>query len=172
MIASCSGSQNKAAVDECKECETELSDVASTSENTVGDYLCTVAEKASIESIHLEGADPPKATKNFRVPARFKMRITQEKDKKWEFRLVELPYEGADRDPTEWHTRNSVLHSPYVGNGERFSATEKDTEGFFIFGRTVHTNDDGAYSFYHTGFEWPGGVDTNLSVRWGRCKQI
>ena len=44
-------------------------------------------------------------------------------------------------------------------------------EGFFVLGPTVHSGVDGDLSFYHSGFEWAGGEDRFLSIRWGRCKK-
>ena len=172
MFASCIYSGNQASENECEECETAVAEIKITSENIVGDYLCTVAEKASIESLHLEGAGPPKAFIDDTLPTRFKIRISLNKSTEHEFRLIELPYYHADRDPTEWHTSNSILHSTYIGNEGSFLSTEKNAEAFFVFEKTVHISDDGAYQFYHAGFEWRGSEDTNLSARWGRCKQI
>jgi hypothetical protein len=138
----------------------------------VGEYLCTVAEKASIESLHLEGAGPPTAVVDDRLPTRFRLGISEGKGANaQELRLVELPYEGADRDPTEWHTANTVLHSAYVGDGRSFISTERDAEDFFVLGPTVHSSVDGDLAFYHSGFEWAGGEDAFLSIRWGRCKK-
>lgn len=139
----------------------------SAKETIADEYICTVAEKASIASIHLEGAGPPKAMVDDRLPTRFKIRITGEGE---QFRLEEIPYGGTDRDPMEWHTGNSILHSSYMGDGNNFSATGGDKEAFFVIGPTIHTSKDGVISFYHSGFEWAGGEDTNLSIRWGRCK--
>ena len=138
----------------------------------VGRYLCTVAEKASIESLHLEDAGPPTAVSQRNVATRFRIEISKQEDGQSDkLSLVELNYDGPDRDPTEWQTRNSVLHSSYVGNGSGFQSTDAEFEGFFVLGPTVHSNADGDLAFYHSGFEWAGGEDTYLSIRWGRCKK-
>ena len=137
-------------------------------ERVDGDYLCTVAEKASITSIHLEDADPPFAGVDDQLPTRFRMRITQEDEGDYSYRMIEIPYDGDDRDPRTWHTENSILHSAYLGNGIEFSAIEG--QSFLSIHPTVHDNSDGDISFYHAGFEYPGGEDTELSVRWGRCR--
>ena len=135
-----------------------------------GTYLCTVAEKAGLSERHLEGAGPPRAI-NYPSPmTRFRMRISPIDHKKMHFSLVEIAYDGADRDDAEWHTDNSVLHGEYRGDGNSFTA-RKD-QAFFAFGKTRHKNGDGDYEFYHAGFEYPGGEDTKLSVRWGRCKKV
>lgn len=136
----------------------------------IGEYLCTVAEKASIERLHLEGSGPPAASIDTRASTRFKVRISQIDERT--MRLTELPYDGADRDRIEWHTQNSVIHQTYSGDGKSFSSTEKDAEAFFVIGSTVHSNPDGNLEFYHSGFEWAGGEDTSLSIRWGRCKNL
>ena len=87
------------------------------------------------------------------------------------FRLLEIQYDGPDRDDSVWHTENSVLHGEYRGDGNLFVAF-KD-QAFFSFGKaTAHKNSDGDFEFYHSGFEYPGGEDTKLSVRWGRCKKV
>ena len=135
----------------------------------VGDYLCTVAEKASIEGNHTEYSPPPKAVIEDRLPTRFRIRIANEE--RQGLRVIELPYQGADRDGTEWHTENSVIHSPYSWNGTSFSSTEKGSEAFFVLGPTVHSSDDGNLAFHHSGFEWAGGEDNFLSIRWGRCRK-
>jgi hypothetical protein len=89
------------------------------------------------------------------------MRITGEGQG---FTAIETPYSGADRDPCEWHTANSVLHSAYVSeDGQDFVATE---DRAFL---RITVLRDGALRFYHSGFDYPGGEDTNLSVRWGTC---
>ena len=139
----------------------------------VGRYLCTVAEKASIESSHLDEAGSPAAVSQRNVATRFKIEISERDDGQSDkLSLVELPYDGPDRDPTEWQTRNSVLHSSYVERGSGFQSTDVEAEGFFVLGPTVHSNADGDFAFYHSGFEWAGGEDTYLSIRWGRCKKI
>lgn len=135
-----------------------------------GDYICTVTEKASIASIHLEDAGPPKAIVDDQLPTRFKLRIARSGQFGDKFRLIEVPYNGDDRDLTDWHTTNSVLHGPYVGNGKSFLGTGDNANAFFVLGPTIHSNDDGVLAFYHSGFEWAGGEDTKLSIRWGRCK--
>ena len=96
------------------------------------------------------------------------MRISRDGTDKTQFRMVELPYLESDRNPVDWHTQNSVLHSPYVGNGIEFSALED--QAFVSFHKTVYKNEDGDMSFYHAGFAWAGGEDSFLLARWGRCK--
>ena len=151
--------------------ETEQASLLNT--KTVGEYLCTVAEKASIESNHTEGAGPPAAVAYDTPATRFRIGISKvQSGGQQRLQLDELPFDGAGRDTTDWHTPNSVLHAPYLGDGQSFHATEEDAEAFFVLGGpTVHSNADGNLSFYHSGFEWAGGEDTYLSVRWGRCKK-
>ena len=146
------------------------SSMAAAKYDNSGTYLCTVSERAGIASIHLEGAGPPRAIKVDGPPTRFKMQISPINLKEFQFRLVELPYDGEDRDQAEWQDENSVLHSEYHGDGNSFAALED--QAFFSFGKTDHKNSDGDYEFYHAGFESPGGEDTNLSIRWGRCKKL
>ena len=144
--------------------------VATAKYDNSGTYLCTVSEKAGIASQHREGAGPPFAMKYDPPLTRFKMQITPVNVKEFRFRLAELHYEGEDRDGAEWHTENSVLHGEYQGDGNSFTAS-KD-QAFFAFGKTDHKNSDGDFEFYHAGFEYPGGEDTKLSTRWGRCKKL
>lgn len=134
-----------------------------------GEYLCTVAEKTSISQTHLEDSPPPAAVIDSSLPTRFPIAISVEGD--GDYRLVELPYSGSDRDPYEWHSEMSVIHGEYRGNGESFRSTVTGEEAFFVIGRTVHANRDGDLVFYHSGFEWAGGEDLSLSSRWGRCSK-
>jgi hypothetical protein len=127
----------------------------------VRDYVCTVEQKAGIGAVHLEGAGAPEAFIATETPTRFAMRITGEGQ---HFTAIETPYSGADRDRYEWHTSNTVLHSAYESDdGQDFVAVE---DRAFL---RVTAMTDGSLRFYHAGFEYPGGEDTNLSVRWGLC---
>jgi len=125
------------------------------------DYVCTVEQKAGIGAVHLEGAGAPEAFIATETPTRFAMQITGEGQ---HFVAIETPYSGADRDRYEWHTSNTVLHSAYESDdGQDFVAVE---DRAFL---RITTMTDGSLRFYHSGFEYPGGEDTNLSVRWGVC---
>ena len=125
------------------------------------DYVCTVEQKAGIGAVHLEGAGAPEAFIAAETPTRFSMRITGEGQ---HFVAVETPYSGEGRDRYEWHTSNTVLHSAYDSDdGRDFVAVE---DRAFL---RLTTMPDGSLRFYHSGFEYPGGEDTNLSVRWGTC---
>jgi hypothetical protein len=135
----------------------------------VGVYLCTVLEKAGIRGIHLEGAGPPAAFGGKSAPKRFKVQISPNRNRAKPYRIVEIGYDGSDRDQAEWEDENSVLHSRYLGNGNDFYAV--DGPAFLTLYRTLPGNADGDIGFYHSGFEHPGGEDTNLSVRWGRCRK-
>ena len=135
-----------------------------------GDYICTISENVGIASAHTEGSGPPKAFTDSLTPWRFKMRITREAEDKSQYRMIELPYTSPDRNVYEWHTENSVLHSPYIGDGVEFAALED--QAFVSFHKTIHENEDGDMSFYHAGFAWAGGEDSRLLARWGRCKMV
>ena len=173
FLITLSGCEISSATNTGNEAEASEAQTASPiNPETVGEYLCTVAEKASIESIHLEGSGPPSAVAERNLTTRFRIDISKVQiGGQQRLRLDELPFDGANRDSIEWHTANSVLHSSYLGDGESFHTAQKDTEGFFVLGPTVHSSADGDLSFYHSGFEWAGGEDTRLSVRWGRCKR-
>ncbi|MES2001985.1 MAG: hypothetical protein V4444_06720 [Pseudomonadota bacterium] len=84
--------------------------------------------------------------------------------------MIEIAYEGPDRDRAEWEDKNSVLHSAYFGNGTDFYAA--DRPAFMTLYRTRPGHSDGDIAFYHSGFEYPGGEDENLAVRWGRCRKL
>ena len=134
----------------------------------LGDYLCTTVVRAGVTSVHLERAGPPSAFASDDAPTRFKMRITPNNDTAKPFRVVEIPYEGADRDPYEWQDENSVLHDTYYGDEGTFR-----TVGLPAFLDLYGANPghpDGDIEFYHAGYELPGGEDTQLAVRWGRCR--
>lgn len=137
-------------------------------QDIVGDYLCTISENAGIASAHTEDSGPPKSFSKNTTLWKFKLRISRDAKDETKYRMIEIPYLGADRNPTDWHTPNSVLHSPYVGNGVEFTALED--QAFVSFHKTIHKNEDGDMSFYHAGFAWAGGEDSFLLARWGRCK--
>jgi len=136
--------------------------------NPAGVYLCTVASKAGLARLHLEGAGPPSAFATDGPATKFKVRITPESKRRKRYRLVEIAYDGPDRDEAEWEDENTVLHSRYVGDGVLFHAI--DGPDFFEMARAAHQ--DGNIEFYHAGFEHPGGEETNLSVRWGQCRKV
>lgn len=143
-----------------------VSGTAFAKENVAGEYLCTVLEKAGIASIHLEGSGPPQAFIAEETPTRFKMKIAPSVVSADRFTAVELYYDGADRDQRDWHTANSILHSEYSGDGHNFDA--KDDQAFLSF----YGSESFGYKFYHAGFEYPGGEDVTLSVRWGGCDKL
>lgn len=129
---------------------------------TLRDYICAVEQKAGIGAAHLEGSGTPQAFVSRETPTRFGMRITREEGRG--SHAAETSYAGPDRDPYEWQTANSVLHGAYSSDdGENFVATEDQA---FL---RILTARNGTLRFYHAGFEYPGGEDTNLSVRWGTC---
>jgi hypothetical protein len=139
----------------------------------IGEYLCTVARRAALERIHVEDAGPPEATTEplfgSRPPTRFRIGISRGEGAT--LHLTELRYAGTDRDQTEWHTPNSVIHSRYSGSGGSFTSAPEDPEAFFVLGSPVGSHADGNREFYHSGFAWAGGEDSVVSVRWGRCKK-
>ena len=131
----------------------------------VGTYLCSTEQRAYLASDHREGADTPRAAVNESRPTTFKMQIVTDATGPTRFRAVELPYEGADRDRAEWQDEKSVLHGIYVGTDGVFRPVNSTA---FL---TVKANQAGDLAFYHAGFELPGGEDTQLAIRWGRCKK-
>ncbi len=139
-------------------------------QDITGDYICTMTEHAGVASSHMEGSGQPKAFHDSSLAWKFKLRVGRDEKNRSKYRMIELPYSGLDREPTDWHTDNSVLHSPYVGNGIEFSALQG--QAFVSFHKTVHESEDGDMSFYHSGFAWAGGEDSFLLTRWGRCKLI
>ncbi|MEJ0058207.1 MAG: hypothetical protein WDM79_00760 [Terricaulis sp.] len=134
--------------------------VASAQAVGAGTYLCTTEQRASIGTTHLEGAGPPEASAS--TPRyRFRLHVTEHAGS---YRVVEVPYEGPDQSPFQWEDDNSTLHSAYVGDGRAFHS--EDGPGFLNF------NSDAwgpALQFHHAGYEYAGGEDRQLSVRWGRC---
>lgn len=134
-------------------------------EDRVGDeYLCSVREKAGIATLHHEDAPPPKAFTD-RATKRFALRLSEPTGGDKRFLIIEIAYEGPDRDKREYQTPNALLHSKYVGDGRNFTAVED--QGFL---RLIPINDT-RFEFYHSGFEYPGGEDADLSVRWGACER-
>lgn len=131
-----------------------------------GTYMCMAAHKAGIGRTHLEGDPGPQAFVGA-AGNRFRIEVVAERDGHI---VRELPYDGPDRDPSEWHTRNSVLHSDYYGeDGEDDTISAVQDQGFLRFGYVDRAS--GALWFYHAGFEYPGGEDTNLSIRYGTCER-
>ncbi|MBD3770741.1 MAG: hypothetical protein IE925_11385 [Rhodobacterales bacterium] len=132
---------------------------------TSSDYACEVRQKAGIAGIHIEGSGNPKSFVDTELPTRFRLRMTATANDKG-YILSEQPYEGPDRDRREYQTENTLLHSTYSGDGTDFRSDED--LGFMRLGKRL----DGTLWFYHSGFEYPGGADTDLSARWGLCNQI
>ncbi len=137
-----------------------LTGVASAQAVRVGSYLCSVEQLAGVGSVHLEGAGPPDAFTSVEV-YRFRIVVTQQRD---QFRIEEAPYDGPDRSMAQWEDDNSTLHGAYVGDGRAFK--EVEGSGFLNFGRDRWGRD---LQFYHAGFQYAGGEDESLAVRWGRC---
>ncbi|MCA8906280.1 MAG: hypothetical protein H6847_13010 [Hyphomonas sp.] len=128
---------------------------------TPGDYLCEVKQKAGIRSYHLENSGPPEAYVDSEVPTRFLIRVA-EAGGSGGLSVSELPYDGDLRDQHLWQTDSTVLHGTYHGDGFDFRS---DEDALF----TISSRPDGVAPFYHMGFEYLGGEDTFLSVRWGTC---
>jgi hypothetical protein len=128
-----------------------------------GTYLCTMEQRAGIGSTHLEGAGPPEAFSHAEH-YRFRISVSAVRDTS-QLRLVEAPYNGSDRSNYEWEDENSTLHSAYIGDGRAFTAEGRP--GFMNFARDRWGD---ALQFYHAGYEYAGGEDESLSVRWGRCR--
>ena len=126
-----------------------------------GSYLCTVEQMAAIGSTHLQGAGPPEVFTDSEV-YRFRLRVTTEGDGR--LRIVEAPYDGPDRSRYQWEDANSTLHSAYIGDGQAFEA--EDGPGFLNFRRDRWGD---GLQFYHSGFQYGGGEDESVAVRWGRC---
>jgi hypothetical protein len=79
-------------------------------------------------------------------------------------RIVEAPYDGPQRSMAQWEDDNSTLHAAYVGDGRAFKAEEGT--GFLNFGRDRWGE---GLQFFHSGFQYAGGEDESVAVRWGRC---
>lgn len=127
-----------------------------------GLYLCTVEQTAQIGSSHVEGAGPPTVSVNA-TPYQFRLRASTEADGR--LRIVEAPFDGESRSRFQWEDENSTLHAPYVGDGFLFGAS--GAPGFLRFSGDRWGN---ALQFYHSGFQYGGGEDESLAVRWGRCE--
>lgn len=127
----------------------------------VGAYLCSVHQMTAIGSTHLEGAGPPVVFSDSEL-YHFRILVTADPDGR--LRVVETPYDGPSRSMYQWEDANSTLHSPYVGDGREFRA--EDAPGFLTFGPHRWGDD---LQFYHSGFQYGGGEDESLAVRWGRC---
>lgn len=137
----------------------------------VGTFLCQTEQRAAISSDHREGSSAPTARLDDDAPTTFKMQIIRKGKGSKNYQLVELPYDGPGRDRADWGDDYSVLHSTYVGDGRLFRAN--DSPAFFVFGREpLYRSGEPDLEFYHSGFESPGGEDTQLAVRWGRCKKV
>jgi hypothetical protein len=126
-----------------------------------GSYLCAVEQRAGIGSTHLEGAGPPEA---FAQAVHYRFRLTATRAPDGRLRVVEAPYDGPEHSRYQWEDDNSTLHSVYVGDGRDFTAV--DAPGILNFARDRRGD---ALQFYHAGYEYAGGEDKSLSVRWGRC---
>jgi hypothetical protein len=123
-----------------------------------GIYLCKSLERAAITSNHFDRVSP-KAHVDERGPIGFRMQITSTESDK--YRIIGLPYDGPDRELQEGA---GVLQSAYIGDGSVFRALEGP--GFLTL-----KGGEGHYEFYQAGLESPGGEDTQVAVRWGRCNR-
>lgn len=125
-----------------------------------GNYLCTVDQRAGVGGNHLEGSGPPTGYLDKQPRIRFRISIARGPG----FTVVELPYEGPDASGYVWQDDKAVLHSTYLGDGYAFTA--KDDQAFLRMATMVK----GVVWFYHAGFEYAGGEDVALSVRYGTCE--
>ena len=89
----------------------------------------------------------------------FRMKITAPQGKSNKYKIIELPYDGPDKDLQDGYI---FLLNDYVGDGSIFHALRGP--GFLTF-----KGGEGHYQFYQAGLESPGGEDTQLAARWGRC---
>jgi hypothetical protein len=131
-----------------------------------GIYLCATEQRAAIKSDHRPGSGDPVAVADKSPLTRFKMEITRRNNPSQPYQAVELPYDGPDRDHRQWQDENSVLHSAYTGDTDLLQAVSGPAF-FSIYGGLRNE-----FKFYHAGFEYPGGEDTQFAVRWGRCKKV
>lgn len=129
-----------------------------------GEYACSVHEKAGITSIHLEGADPPTAYLEHDIQSTFGMSIEKTAGGEFSYKVTETPDRGENPDRMDYHTQFSLLHSDYYGDGWDFTAAEDQA---FL---RLYRHSNGRFFFYHAGFEYPGGEDVRLSVRYGECR--
>lgn len=140
-----------------------LSAYAEAEQDIAGEYACTVLQKAGIASIHLEGADLPKAYLEEGIRSTFGIKIDHVEGDSTAYLVKETADSGDNPDRMDYGTQFTVLHSAYYGNGFEFKAGED--QGFL----RLHHRQDGGLYFYHAGFEYPGGVDVRLSARFGEC---
>jgi hypothetical protein len=129
-----------------------------------GSYLCTVDQRAGIGRTHLESHPGPEAFVDATPRYRFRISVSERGGRQ---RVDEAPYDGPERSNSEWHTPNSTLHAPYFGVDGDLHATED--QGFLRLG--VQNPATGRLWFYHAAFEYPGGEDTVISVRYGTCER-
>ncbi len=128
---------------------------------SAGSYLCSVEQQAHIGSTHLERAGPPETFSSDEV-YRFRLVVTGADGAR--LRIQETPYDGPQRSTAVWEDDNSALHGAYVGDGRAFTAERGP--GFLNFGRDRWGAN---LQFYHAGFQYAGGEDESVAVRWGRC---
>jgi hypothetical protein len=126
----------------------------------VGTYLCTVEKRTGVSMTHLEGSPPPEVFVDALGKVKFRLKVERGPG----YVVTELPYDGPDASRMTWHTENAILHSPYLGDGWQFAA--QDDQAFLRMHKSLEPN---AVWFWHSGFEYAGGEDTHLTVRWGRC---
>jgi hypothetical protein len=138
-----------------------LANTAAAQSVQAGRYLCSVEQLAGIGSTHLEGAGPPDAFTSAEL-YRFRILVTPEADGR--LRVVEAPNNGPQQSTRQWEDDNSTLHTAYFGDGRAFRAEEGT--GFLNFGH--HRWGEGL-QFFHSGFQYAGGEDESVAVRWGRC---
>lgn len=125
-----------------------------------GTYSCTVEKRTGVSMTHLEGSSPPDVFVDTLGKVKFRLKVERGPG----YVVTELPYDGPDASRMTWQTENAILHSPYLGDGWQFTAQED--QAFLRMHESVESN---AVWFWHSGFEYAGGEDAHLSLRWGRC---
>ena len=130
-----------------------------------GSYTCSVEQRAGIGATHLGGDSGPQAFVDAEPAYRFRITLSDGSEGQ---RVVEAPYDGPGRSRMEWHTPNSTLHAPYVRDGNVFRATGGEV-GFLQL--SSQGEPSGRIRFYLSAFEYPGGEDKVLAVRYGHCER-
>jgi hypothetical protein len=130
-----------------------------------GAYVCDVEQRVGIGSTHLEGDAGAMGFVDEAPRYRFRMSLSDDGEAQ---RAVEAPYDGSDRSQLEWHTPNSTLHAPYVGADGVLRATGEEIGFLHLY---ADASSASRIRFYHSAFEYPGGEDTVVALRYGHCER-
>lgn len=128
----------------------------------LGDYDCRVLSETILASIHLENSGPPQASSTNEPGNYFGIQIDQNDFGVTRISETETSQRPINQQDLEFGIMPSVLMEPYLYDGTDFRAPERvDFMQFYGSGTQFY--------FWQSGYQYPGGEDTQLVTRYGEC---